>query len=266
MPSIGALRNEPYCLEGKSGEAYLLLHGLGGGPYETQLLGAWLHKKGHTVEAIRYPGHEPATLMPASRWEDWYAHAEEHLKALRERYQQVHLVGFSTGCPLAARLAARHPVDGLLFLSPFLGIRRFCRIRPEWLLKALPHVHAVPRLGSPVNDPEAQRAIRAVRAFKNFNLDAVRSALELIENVRAELPSIRAPALILQSRADHVVDPEGAQILFDRLGSTEKKLCWLRRSNHAVALDLERGNVCREIDEFMNARGMSMKGQPRPIS
>jgi esterase/lipase len=67
------LSNNPFLLENSQDHACLLLHGLGGGVYELELLGQYLYQQGLTVQTINYPGHDhPALEMPTSRWEEWY--------------------------------------------------------------------------------------------------------------------------------------------------------------------------------------------------
>ncbi len=135
------LSNQPFLLESATSDhACLLLHGLGGGVYEMQLLGEYLHQQGFTVQGINYPGHDqPLTKMPTSRWQEWYEHIVENYQKLVQRYTNVSIIGFSTGCPLALYLAANNPVKHLVLLSPFLAIRHewYYLLRPEVYLFSL---------------------------------------------------------------------------------------------------------------------------------
>jgi carboxylesterase len=45
---------------------------------------------------------------------------------------------------------------------------------------------------------------------------------------------------VIQSKADQTVRPASAQVIYDRLGSRDKKLRWLRGSRHVATLDRER--------------------------
>jgi len=101
------LVNAAFRLEG-SGGAALLVHGLGGGPYELQWLGEALHARlGLTVEALRLPGHEPGFAMPHSGFEQWVPAVHQAYAALvaASGGALVHLVGFSTGCLVTLRVA-----------------------------------------------------------------------------------------------------------------------------------------------------------------
>lgn len=252
------LSNEPFFLRGDRGDRVVLcLHGLGGGPYEMQPIAQDLFEQGWDVQAIAYPGHDrPVSWMPDSRWEDWYAHAERTYRALTKHYDRVVLLGFSTGCPLALHLAAQNPspaLDRLILLAPFLAIKRQLGIvQPEWLVHSIGHLlPAVPRTQLAIRDRPMRDAAEAACYFKSFNLSAVRSALALIDQVRGELGAIACPTLILQSKGDTVVDPSGAIALHRALGSPDKQLHWLTRSDHIITLDVEREVVRDRIRHFL---------------
>ena len=251
------LSNQPFLLESATNDhVCLLLHGLGGGVYEMQLLGEYLHQHGFSVQGINYPGHDsPSTKMPASTWQEWYKHIEETQLKLAQIYSNVSVIGFSTGCPLALYLAAKQSVQNLVLLSPFLAIKHqwYYFLRPEAYLFSLGHwIPDVPRIkGLPIVDKAMLQLATEAAFFKTFNLAAVRSAIELINIVKPLLPQIEEPTLIIQSVKDSVVDPEGARIIYQQLGSKNKKLYWLQESDHTISLDVEREIVFEQIKEFL---------------
>lgn len=244
--------NVPFVYPGdeEKDHAVLLLHGLGGGAFEHVLLGRHLNQHGFTVEAINYPGHDrPHWRMPASCWTDWYSAVVEAWERLRARHSRVSVGGFSTGCLLGLHLAVMHPVESLVLMSPFLAIRRywFYLLPPEVYLHSVgPFVREVPRRPLPIRDPVVRRAASKATWLRTLNLDAARSATRLISLVKRELPTVSTPALVIMSRRDTVVDPSGAVLLHERLGSPVKRLLWLDRSDHLVPLDVEREVVFRE--------------------
>jgi carboxylesterase len=249
------LKNEPFILEASRQQVCLLLHGLGGGAYEMQLLGEYLHSKGLSVQAINYPGHDrPAAKMPASMWQDWYGHIRNAYESLAKRYDDVLVVGFSTGCPLALYLTTEFPIKKLVLLSPFFAIRRewFYLLPPEAYLYSLGWlIDDVPRRQPPIRDQQMRRHAEQAAWFRTFNFSSVRSAFELIDQVKVRLPEICVPTLIIQSPRDSVVDPSGASFLYDHLGSQTKKLHWLKYSDHAIALDSEREEVFQHTFDFL---------------
>jgi carboxylesterase len=249
------LSNEPFLWRGRGDHACLLLHGLGGGVYELQWLAERLLAAGLTVQGFNYPGHDrPAHRMPPSRWTEWYGRALEHYLALRQEYPRVSLVGFSTGCLLALHLAFAHPIHKLVLLAPFFAIRHrwYYLFRPEQYLNSLGWLlEEVPRFRLPIRDGDVRALAERVAYLRSFNLTAVRSALELIERVRGEVASIQVPTLILQPRQDTVVDPDQAAWLYRELGSAEKTLHWLERSDHVLTLDCERETVFAQVCAFL---------------
>jgi carboxylesterase len=250
------LRNDPIEYPGSRRPACLLLHGLGAGVFEVCLLADFLQTLDYPVRAFHFPGHEGlGRVMPASEWRQWYGAVEAEFLRLKHQYGSVAVMGFSTGGTLALRLAALHSLESLVLLAPFLGL-----YRPPWLPipletlvnSPLPYVIPwVPRLGSPIRDREMQRLATQIRPYQTFSTWAVRSALDLIAQVRPHLHDITAPVLIVQSPLDRVVDPHGAQEVYDRVGSPLKKLLWLQHSDHILGLDLERDQVFAAIADFL---------------
>lgn len=255
------LSNEPFYFqpEGQAKEAFLMLHGLGGGVYEMRPLAEKLVAQGYAVAGFNYPGHDqPATRMPASTWQQWYEQVDAHYRKLTSHYERVSVIGFSTGCMLAlhlgALMASKMPLHRLILLSPFLKIRMewYYLLQPERYVNSIGHViRHVPRWGLPISDPEMHDLAMKAAYFKTFNLASVRSALELIRKVDHEIEAVTCPTLIVQSRQDRVVCPTGASMLMERLPAVQKELIWLDNCDHVILLDRERDIVASRILEFL---------------
>ncbi|MFO0956495.1 MAG: alpha/beta fold hydrolase [Isosphaeraceae bacterium] len=235
--------------------ACLALHGLGGGPYEFGDLLDRLRGRSIEVRAPVLPGHEgPGPFMGRAGWPEWTGLASEAFESLARIGRPVSVLGFSTGATLALWLASRYPVDRLVLMAPFLGVRHLARLPVptdrylRGIARILPHV---PRRTPAVRDRIGRRAIREAEAFRTFSLRATVSALELIQQVKPTVPSIRTPTLILQGRHDSVVDPAGASWLYDHLGSPRKQLRWLERSDHLIALDHDREAAADLADDWL---------------
>ena len=260
MNSI-ALKNEPFLLENSGERACLLLHGLGGGVYAMQPLGQVLYQHGLTVCGINYPGHDrPAPQMPRSSWQEWFAHILSTYKELAKTYRHISLVGFSTGCPLAMHLinhiGAGGGIDRLILLAPYIKLRyhwyygfpleTYIQTVGQW-------IEDLPRYSLPIRDRQMEAAAKRVVFFRSFNLSAVRSAMELIETrAKPAIPNISVPTLIMQARGDRVVDPSGAQYIYDRIASDRKELVWLSKSDHIIPLDVEREVVFAKVANFLS--------------
>lgn len=252
------LKNEPFYWPNPStseqSQAILLLHGLGGGSYELRPIAERLRQlPGISVKGVNYPGHDrAASRMPASTWPEWYTHIEAEYEALRQNHPRVSVIGFSTGCPLALKLAHQADIDRLVLLSPFLEIKRHFPLPLEPFVPTVSRwLEHVPRFGLPIADPHMRKQAEAAAFIETFNLRSVHSALELIREVKPLLGRIENPALIIQSHRDAVVDPRGAKYLMQHLGSSQKRIHWLNRSNHIISLDVEREEVFSHILDFL---------------
>lgn len=217
----------------------LVLHGLGGGPYELGPLISALEGEGLKVSAPILPGHEGLDpVMPASSWREWAATAESAFTRLAAAGDPVVVIGFSTGATLALDLASRQPVSRLVLLAPFLAIRytRLVPVRPAHIVRLLARVLPnLTRRPPAVRDREMRNWAAKSDPFRTFNLHATLSALELIDRVKPLVPTITVPTLIIQGQLDTVVEPALAAWLYRNLGSAKKTFVSLSGSDHLVA-------------------------------
>jgi carboxylesterase len=221
----------------------LLLHGFPGSPGELRGLGAYLSERGVSVRAplLRGHGRQPEALRGV-RWLDWVRDAAAGLRRLQARHDHVFVAGLSMGGALALYLAAELPLSGIALLSPAVRLRnRMARFLPlaaffvQWV-----------ELGEDADliDPTAsQRHWYYTRA----PAAAVAEMYLLIRAAWRAAPGVDAPALIVQSPRDAVLNPEGAEALLGRLGSSDKRLVWVERSGHNLLVDVERERVFAEV-------------------
>jgi carboxylesterase len=201
------------------------------------------------------PGHEgPGPRMPASKWTDWATDAENAFDALSAGGRPVAVIGFSTGATVGLHLAESRPVARQVFLAPFMAIRytRMIPLHPAIYLRPLSRLWPdLPRRAPAVRDAEMRRRAAASARFRTFNVPAALSALELIDELKPRILSIRTPTLIIQGQLDTVVEPSGADWLYKHIGSTEKAIVRLSKSDHLIALDRERSQAIDETLRFL---------------
>ena len=110
----------------------LLLHGMSDSPYSLRALGEALNQRGYQVLGLRLPGHgtAPSGLTSVS-WQDMAAAVRLGMEQLAARVGQapIHIIGYSTGAPLAldfaldAQQGNAAPVPAsLVLISPAIGI------------------------------------------------------------------------------------------------------------------------------------------------
>lgn len=114
--------------------AVLLLHGLTDSPYTFRALARTLNKSGFQVLGLRLPGHGTAPSGLASvSWEDMAAAVPIAMRHLVDRVgdKPVHVIGYSTGAPLAVNYALDSLEDegtripaSLVLVSPAVSLHR----------------------------------------------------------------------------------------------------------------------------------------------
>lgn len=234
---------EPFLLPGGD-HGVLLIHGFTGSPSEMRLLGDQLNSLGYTVLAPRLCGHGTSVReMRQTSWPHWYSAVEDGYHLLHGICRHVAVVGLSMGGLMTLKLAAEYPVDRLVALSTpiYIADRR---------LHLLPAYRLFQRYVTKQRKRYDVDPIYTV-CYDRTPLDSLASMLELIKHVEVLLPVVRAPALVIQSRREHTVRPESARLIYNRLGSIDKKLVWLEKSGHVVTLDKERDQVFQYIADFL---------------
>lgn len=247
-------RGDPAPFEAWRGETgCLLLHGFPGSPAELRELGQYLAGRGVSVVAPLLPGlgREPAALHGV-RWEDWLRVAAKDLRRLQEHCAYTFVAGLSMGGALALYLAAEVPTAGVVTICPAVWLRN----RFAALLPLVQHFVRWLDLGedADLRDPTAPQ-----RQFYYTRIPAA-AAAQMYGLLRAAwkvAPQVRVPILIMQSRHDRSLRPEGAAALLGRLGAEDKRLLWLERSGHNALVDAERETVFRETCAFITARARS---------
>ena len=110
----------------------LLLHGTSDSPYSLRALGEAFAGRGYWVVGLRLPGHGTIpSALTRTRWEDMAAAVRLGVRHLRAEIGSapLHIVGYSTGAPLAIDYVLEADDDedavapeSLVLISPALGV------------------------------------------------------------------------------------------------------------------------------------------------
>ena len=246
--SIGA----PILLPGKNQDTgILLVHGYMAAPAEMQAFGNYLNQRGYTVYIPRLAGHgtAPEDLAETS-YAQWVDSVEEGYAVLKFLAQKIWVGGFSTGAGLALDLAARvDDVAGVAAVAPPMKFMDYStRLVPAidiWN-RAVKRAH----LGQIskeyiANDPENPH----INYIRN-PISGVRQLELFMEALEPRLKSITMPAIVVQSRRDPVVNPDGSEKLFRKLGSSFKEFHLFDFNRHGIMLGRGRERVFRAILDF----------------
>jgi carboxylesterase len=236
---------EPFRHEGGRTGA-LLVHGFTGSPQSLRGWAEYLADAGLSVELPRLPGHG-TTVAEANltHWEDWYAEIERHLALLRERCDEVFVMGLSMGGTLAIRLAEEHgdEIAGLVLVNPSLLTKR-----PDRFL--LPVLRLVKDTWAGIAS-DIKKPVVTELAYDQQPVKAAYQLSQLWVHTRADLAKVTQPLLVLRSTEDHVVEPDSARMLLEKVSSTDVREVLLEDSYHVATLDNDAPVIFENSLEFV---------------
>jgi carboxylesterase len=237
---------EPYHHSGGSVGA-LLCHGFTGSPHSMRPWAEFLAAAGLTVALPRLPGHGTDWRdMNMTTWDDWYTAVDREFGELRERCEQVFVMGLSMGGALSLRVAQRHgnAVAGVVVVNPSV-----LSLDPR--IKLLPILHRfVPSLAA-IGDDIRKPGVSEM-AYPRTPLRALESLRRAWPVVARDLPRVTQPLLLLRSYTDHVVEPESSRQILARVSSRDVTEIVLHDSYHVATLDHDAPRIFAASLEFVN--------------
>ncbi len=243
---------EPFFLPGKSGQpGCLLIHGFTGAPKEMRWMGEYLSEQGYPCLGVRLAGHatQPEDMI-RSRYTDWMLSVEDGFHILRGVTDRVYLVGLSMGGMLSLLMSTRLDVAGVVAMStPYYIPYDF----PAWTMKLLSKF--MPYQPKSKEEPGASWFDKAAYAEHfSYPQNPVRSAAELqslATEMRAALPKVNVPALLIHSKNDTYVLPENIEHIYADLGTSDKTKLYVTEAGHVVTRDAAKDQVFEAAKEFI---------------
>ncbi len=227
-------------------------HGYKSASLEILELAKHIYSKGVCVYGVRLKGHGTHPMELKDRtWKDWYDSYLRGLVALNADCEKVIVGGFSTGGILALLAASRNPslVDGVISINAPFKLQdikaNFTSAINFWNeLLDLANI-GKGRLEYIDDIPEYPEI--------NYSRNYVKGVIQLeklMKVCREELKKITAPALIIQSNKDPVVNAKSADIIYQSLKSV-KKLMTLEMNHHVIVRGLGKEKVFAAVEKFV---------------
>lgn len=250
----------------------LMLHGFMGSPTSSMPLAAYLAERGISVRCPLLPGHgELPNKLYKVRHRAWIEEAEEALAVLRQRCDEIFLMGHSMGTVLSAYLIQHYPdipIRGIIMLAPLyevpsraIKLLRFLRPVVPWFyplrfkrMTRLVHerIHDFdPTLD--LDDPAVQVRLPEMTRVPTSGIDEMRKMADM---GRGLWPQIDVPALIFQGGKDIAVSEGNAQHVYNLLPNEDKKLHLFPRAGHELMRPFEpvHGEVWAAVYDFIQER------------
>jgi len=228
--------------------ACLLLHGFTSNPEEMQFLADDLLRRGYTVLNVRLAGHGTTPRdLGRTRYTDWLLSVEDGLNLLRDITSQTIIIGQSMGGMTALIAAAQFPLAGVVAIStPYLGIPRIqvllAHLMGGFGLTARRQVKEHPELG--------QRREADYPAYARYPVRIIVELAKLQKAMRASLPIIKVPVLVIQSHQD-MGGMDDLERIFNALECQVKEKLCVDGFDHSIVRDNKRKVVFDAIGEFL---------------
>lgn len=228
------LEGDAFFWEGGA-DGVLLCHGFTATSAEVRPLARCLHEAGYTVGGPLLPGHGSNPQDANQRtWQEWVEAAEQARQLIQKHCNRVFLGGESMGALLALYLASEQPqAAGILLYAPAIKLRSPVIAVLNRLL--LPFMSIVQKPKAPITPADA-----LWQGYTVYPLRALRQLFQLQKIVKARLPLIRQPLLIVQGRKDPSVHPSVPELIRSNVSSPQVEIHWMEASGHCVILDCQR--------------------------
>ncbi|NIM95281.1 MAG: alpha/beta fold hydrolase [Anaerolineales bacterium] len=227
----------------------ILVHGFSGAPKEMRWLGEHLASEDFSVLGVRLFAHATKQEdMIRARWYDWLASVEDAYYTLYNICDHIVILGLSMGGALSLIFASRFSVTGVIACSTPYKIpdRKIRVIRPM-----IPLISKVWRFAPKDETEWVEPGIgKDHLEYRSYPVRGGAEFLDLLRELRACLPQVKVPTLLIHSTKDASVPYQDVKKIYNALGSEDKELITLENCGHVVTRDAERHVVFNAAVDF----------------
>ncbi|MCD4742917.1 MAG: alpha/beta fold hydrolase [Desulfobacteraceae bacterium] len=230
----------------------LLLHGYMATPEEMKGFAQYLHKQSFTVYVPRLKGHGTAPEdLSTTKYPEWIESVEEGYVILKHTCKKLFVGGFSTGAALALELCTRRQdISAAFAVAPPMKLKDLgASFAPAITLfnNMMKKAHLSKITKEFVNNEPENPHINYIRN----PIAGIRELERLTKSLEPELKNVSLPVLVVQSRNDPVVNPDGTLKLFNKIGSTKKEYFLFDYDRHGILLGKGADRIYKHIESFI---------------
>ncbi|MDP3300917.1 MAG: alpha/beta hydrolase [Sulfuricurvum sp.] len=229
----------------------VITHGYKSAPKEMEGLANFVHSLGVNVYCIRMEGHGTVPEdLKGSSYMHWIDSFNRGFAAMRMISHRLYLCGFSAGGVLALIAAAskQHKVDGLICINTAI---KFDDLRFNYLLPTMGVISSwlsvinskIEYIQDTPENPEVN--------YSEHHIQSVRELKKLIDYAYPLLKKVTARTLIIQGDNDPVVNPKGADMIYNTIQSEEKIKVLLKANEHVILNEKHYEEIFEAVKEFI---------------
>lgn len=218
----------------------LIIHGFGGSIYEVEPLAEYLANEGFEVSCPQLKGHTGNRQdMKKATYEDWISSAEEELLKLKEKADEIAIIGFSMGGLIGINIACKHDIKALVTINTPIYY---------WNLKRV-----LKNLIEDMQNRKIDNLQRYLRARRNSPIPAMRNFLLLLNHTKPMLCKVKCKALITQAKDDDTVRIRSVDYLSEHLASEHAEIKYYDNGGHQILRSQSADKAISDVTAFLNS-------------
>ncbi|MDD5211214.1 MAG: alpha/beta hydrolase, partial [Sulfuricurvum sp.] len=229
----------------------VMSHGYKSAPKEMETLAEFIHSLGVNVYCIRMEGHGTVPEdLKGSAYTHWIDSFNRGFAAMRLISHRLYLCGFSAGGVLALIAAAskQHKVDGLICINTAI---KFDDMRFNYLLPTMGVISSwlsvinskIEYIQDTPENPEIN--------YSEHHIQSIRELKKLIDFAYPLLKKITTKTLIIQGDKDPVVNPKGADVIYNAIKSEEKTKVIIKANEHVILNEKHYEEIFEAVKAFI---------------
>lgn len=237
--------------DAKNSVGLVFSHGYMAAPAEANELAEYLFEKGINVYLPRLRGHgtDPEALKYVSA-DDWELDFERAFTAMRQVCDKVFIGGFSTGGLLALLHAAQYEVEGVIAINSALKLNN---LQVNYIV---PTLHAFNEMIATLHAKGIKEWVdndteNPAVNYTKHPLASIAQMEKVMTKVDKTLEKIANPILVLQGDNDPIVNPKSAQLIYNRVNASMKKLVLVPRDKHIIVTNEGKEEIFQSVYRFI---------------
>jgi carboxylesterase len=220
--------------------AFILIHGFGGDTSEIKPLANKLESMGYDVSCTELKGHTGKRRdMAGISHQDWISSVEADYKKLADKFNEIILIGFSTGGLIALNLALKYEVNAIVTISTPIYV---------WDIRQV-----IKNMTTGTKSSRSRNLKWYIYSATSFPISSLIQFQILLHKTKAILPRVVCPIFVLQGLDDDTVNSKSASFIYNKVSSKIKKLHFLKNAGHVVLKGTSSEEAIQEIQIFFDS-------------